>query len=63
MKALLPPSVLTDKCIYCEHPIAAQSLEGLAAAKTDHVRYVNDRLPYADDPHFADKRLDRLVAQ
>lgn len=53
----------TDRCICCEHPIAAATIHAREQAVQDHVDYVNRYADRSKDPHFEDGRLTHLVAQ
>lgn len=61
-KHLLPAGTLTWRCHDCDMPFAAATEGALVHAFEAHVRYVNAHGDRASDPHFADQRLDALVA-
>ncbi len=49
-------------CIHCDHPVTTLTAVALDAAMEDHYRYVRHTADRAEDPHYEDERLDRLMA-
>lgn len=49
-------------CHVCAHPVSGMSIESVQAAMDDHAERVNLTADRATDEHFAEKRLDELLA-
>lgn len=59
---LLPPVRFTWSCHVCGHPAAAMSESQVSAAMDAHAAHVNATRDCTTDPHFADGRMDQLLA-
>jgi hypothetical protein len=49
-------------CLVCNHPVSAMSVDGVQAAMDAHAEYINKTVDRATDEHFAEVRLNALLA-
>jgi hypothetical protein len=58
----LPAPLHTEwRCHVCNFPACAMSDRAVSEAMDAHTMYVNTHFDRATDPHFAERRLDRLM--
>jgi hypothetical protein len=53
---------LAWRCHVCEMPLSAVTEAGLLAAMDDHAAYLNATADRTVDPHFAEVRVNALLA-